>query len=71
MLYEKIVDAITGEETLRPFTVDEIAEYEANTAKIAEEVAQREADEAAQLAKKDAIAARLGLSADELKTLLS
>lgn len=70
MLYEKIIDATTGEETLRPFTADEIAEYEANAAKIAEEVAQREADEAARLAEKERIAAALGLTIDELKALL-
>ena len=70
MLYEKIVDVVTGEETLRPFTAEEIAEYETKAAEIAAEIAQREADEAARLAEKERIAQALGLSIDELKVLL-
>ena len=57
----------TGETTERPFTKEEIAQMEANAAKEkaeAEVEAQKSADKAALLAK-------LGITADEAKMLLS
>ncbi len=65
---EKIVDAITGEETLKPYTSEQLAEVEA--AKVAatkrlETKAKAEADKAAVQAQLEA----LGLTADDLKAL--
>ena len=64
---ERIIDAITGEETWRDYTDAEIAEAEAGAiaaAKLTEAQAKAEADKAALLAK-------LGITADEAKLLLS
>ncbi len=62
---EKIIDVTTGEETIRPYTAEEIAEVEnaiaANEAKMAE-IANQEAARFAVLQK-------LGLTEDELKIL--
>jgi hypothetical protein len=65
---EKIVDAITGEETFKDYTPAQLAEVE--TAKIEgekrrEAEAKAEADKAAVQAK----LAALGLTADDLKAL--
>ena len=66
-----IVDCSTGEQTVVPLTPEEIAELEAAAAKAeADRIAAEEA-EAAKQAEKEAIAARLGLTAEELATLLS
>lgn len=59
-------DISTGEITERPFTAKEIAEVEANIAKVeadAKAYADREAA-------KEALYAKLGLTADEVKLLL-
>lgn len=58
-------------ETVRPLTAEEIAQREADAAAFASQQAEAEAAAAAKQAEKEAIAARLGLSVDELKTLLS
>ena len=58
-------------ETYRPLTADEIAQREADAAAYAAAKAEAEAAAAAKKAEKEAIAARLGLSAEELATLLS
>lgn len=70
-MQELIVDCSTGEQTVRDLTPEEIAEREAAAAAFAEEQARVEAEAAVKAAEKEAIAARLGLSVDELKTLLS
>ena len=66
--YKEVVFNIeTGETTERPFTKEEIAQMEANAARNAAEAeveAQKETDKAALLAK-------LGITADEAKLLLS
>jgi hypothetical protein len=65
---EKIVDAITGEETLKPYTAEQMAEVEAHkveAAKRANETAQAEAAQQIAKAKLDA----LGLTTDDLKAL--
>ena len=69
-MQELIVDCSTGEQTVRDLTPEEIAEREAAAAAFAEQQAAAAADAAAKEAEKEAIAARLGLTADELKTLL-
>ncbi len=64
---EKIVDVTTGEETLRPYTKEEIAKV--NLA-ISEAQAKTEA-EATKAAEKAALLAKLGITNDEAKLLLS
>lgn len=59
-----------AKEVYRPFTAEEIAQREADAAAFAAQQAEVEASAAAKQAEKEAIAARLGLTADELKTLL-
>ena len=63
----KIVDAETGEETLRDMNAVELAQLE-------KDVAEREAIEAAEAkaaTDKAALLAKLGITADEAKLLLS
>jgi hypothetical protein len=62
----KIVDCETGEEIIRDANVDEIADIEARQAAQAILKAEAEAKEIA----KAAILDRIGLTADELKTIL-
>ena len=68
-LTEKLVDAITGEETIteRDETPTETAEREAFEAKIAELKAEAEA----KAAEKQAILDQLGITAEQAKLLLS
>jgi len=63
-----ILDATTGEITERPFTAEEIVEYEANQAK---EIARQSEAEAKATARESALAklAALGLTADEVAAL--
>lgn len=63
---EKIVDAITGEEIWRDYSEAEVLQIEKNLEEIAKEQAEAEAKEAA----RQAIADRLGLTAEELQVLL-
>ena len=68
MYKEKIVDAITGKETFRNYTPEEVAEVEAAIAegeRIALEIEAKMAVRASALAK----LAALGLSADEIAAL--
>jgi hypothetical protein len=63
----KIVDAETGQETLRDMNAAELAQ-------LAKDVAEREAIEAAEAkaaTDKAALLAKLGITADEAKLLLS
>jgi hypothetical protein len=65
---EIIVDAITGEEVIKPYTAEQIAEAEAGAmeaAKLTQAQAKAEADKAAAQAK----LAALGLTTDDLKAL--
>jgi hypothetical protein len=62
----KIVDATTGEEIVRDATPEEIAQIEIDAAN---EIT-RKAAEAEKAATRQAILDRLGLTADELKTIL-
>ncbi len=65
---KKIIDAITGEETI--VERNETAAEKKYREKIAAEFAARQAEAEAKAAAKQAIADRLGLTADELKLLL-
>jgi len=62
----KIVNCETGEEIVRDATTEEIVEIEASKAEQLSKRAEAEAKEAA----RQAILDRLGLTADELKTIL-
>jgi len=62
----KTVDCTTGEETIRDATAEEIAQMELD----AKEALSIRAQAQAKIAEKQAIADRLGLTADELKLLL-
>ena len=59
-----------GKTISRPLTAEEIAQREADAAAFAAQQAEAEAAAAAKQAEKEAIASRLGLSLDELQTLL-
>jgi hypothetical protein len=66
MLNEKIIDLQTGEETIREFTENEIAEIEVAVAK-----AQAKAEaEAAKAHERAALLERLGITAEEAALLL-
>ena len=65
--FEKIVNVETGEETIRPFTEDEIAKMEQG---ITEAQAKAAADNVKEL-EKTALLAKLGITDDEAKLLLS
>jgi hypothetical protein len=65
--FEKIINVETGEETIRPYTKEEIAKMEQATA---EHVAKAAADNAKE-AEKTALLAKLGITDDEAKLLLS
>jgi hypothetical protein len=62
----KIVNCETGEEIVRDATTEEIAQIELDTAN----AAAREAEAEAKAEAKAAILERIGLTADELKTIL-
>ena len=62
----KIVNCETGEEIVRDANAEEIAQMELDADNAAEAKAQADAKEAA----KAAILDRIGLTADELKTIL-
>lgn len=64
---ERIYDVITGEITERPFTDKEIAEVEANIAKAEAELQDAQTKAAA----KAALLAKLGITEDEARLLLS
>jgi hypothetical protein len=64
---EKIIDITTGEETIRPYTQDEIAEVENNIA--AKEAKIQEINSYA--AERQAVLDRLGITAEEAQLILS
>jgi len=67
---EKIVDLITGEETIRPFTAAETAAVEAERAKFEAEAKAIAKEQATKDAARQAVLDKLGLSADEVAALL-
>jgi hypothetical protein len=66
----KIVNVETGEEIVRDATVEEIAQMELDSADSLLRKATAEAEAEAKAAEKSALLARLGLTEDELKTIL-
>lgn len=66
-----IVDCSTGETTVVPLTAEEIAELEAAAAQAEADRAIAEAEAAAKAAAKADLLAKLGISEDEAKLLLS
>jgi hypothetical protein len=64
--FEKIVDVNTGEETLRPYTAEEIALVEESLARAHE----AEVEAAAKVDAKTALLAKLGITEDEARLLL-
>ena len=62
----KIVNVETGEEIVRDATAEEIAQMKID----AENAATRKAEAKAKETQREAILDRLGLTADELKTIL-
>jgi hypothetical protein len=68
--FEKIIDATTGEETIRPYTAEEIAAVEALQAEMAAAKAEHDAEQAAKDAARQVVLDKLGLSADEISALL-
>ena len=68
---EKIIDITTGDETIRPYTTDEIAIVEAAKATIEAEAAQKQNAEAAKESARQAVLAKLGLTAEEAAALLA
>jgi hypothetical protein len=68
--FERIIDITTGEETIRPYTAEEIAEVEALQAQLAAEQAKIDAEVSAKEAARQAVLDKLGLSADEVAALL-
>lgn len=66
MYQEKILDITTGEEIFRPYTKEEVAEVEANQAA---EASKLEA-ETQRATAKAALLERLGITADEAALLL-
>jgi hypothetical protein len=66
-----IVDCSTGEQTVVPLTAEEIAELEAAAAKAEQDRAVAEAEAATKAAAKQELLAKLGISEDEAKLLLS
>lgn len=67
---EKIVDVSTGEETIRPYTAEEIAAVEAIKAQRDAEQAERDAEQASKDAARQAVLDKLGLTAEEIAALL-
>lgn len=67
---EKIIDISTGQETIRPYTSEEIAAIEALQAELAEKIAQENAEQDAKNAARQAVLDKLGLNADEVAALL-
>lgn len=63
---EKIIDLATGEETIRPFTKNEITKVENEIA----EVAQRKSDAESIMAAKKAVLSKLGITPEEAELLL-
>jgi hypothetical protein len=66
-----IVDCSTGEQTVVPLTDEEIAELEAAAAQAEQDRAVAEAEAATKAAAKQELLAKLGITEDEAKLLLS
>ena len=71
MYHHKIVNTITGEETIVPLDKAEIAILEANTLAAELELAEAKAKAEAKAIEKAALLERLGITEAEAKLLLS
>ena len=69
--FERIIDITTGEETIRPYSTEEIAAVEAEQVMIAAAKAERDAEATAKEAARQAVLTKLGLTAEEVAALLS
>ena len=67
---EKIIDLLTGQETIRLFTPDEIAAVESEQAAAQAETDKKATEQATKDAARQAVLDKLGLSADEVAALL-
>ena len=65
------IDCSTGIETVIELTDEEVAELETQALKAGEDRAEREAEAAAKLEAKQAVLAKLGLTAEEAAALLA
>lgn len=65
------INCTTGEVIERPLTAAELAQREADAAQAEAEQVAKEAEDAAAAIAKTALLARLGMTADEAKLLLS
>lgn len=65
------IDCSTGIETIIELTDEEVAEREAQAAQAQADRVAREAEESAKLAAKEAVLAKLGLTAEEAAALLA
>jgi hypothetical protein len=70
-LTEKILDIVTGEEIIRPYTADEIAIVETERAEILTANDAKQQEEAAKTAARQVVLDKLGLTAEEAATLLA
>ena len=68
---ELIVNVSTGEQTIRELTPEEVAERLAAAEALAAEQAAREAEAAAAKAEAEAKLSALGLTAEDLKAIMS
>jgi hypothetical protein len=68
---EKIIDSVTGQETIRLYTDEEVAAVEAAKAAAEAEKTARESEVAAKEAARQAVLSKLGLTAEEVAALLS
>ena len=67
--FERIIDITTGEETIRPYTQEEIAIVEAEQAKLEAELAKLATEQAAKDSARQVVLDKLGLSADDIAAL--
>jgi hypothetical protein len=67
---EKIIDVTTGEETIREYTAEEIAQFEADKAAFLEIENAKQQEKALKDAARQEVLDKLGLTADEVAALL-
>jgi hypothetical protein len=69
--FERIIDAVTGEETIRPYTAKEVAEVESAQAQAAKDAAERDSTQTTMNAARQVILDKLGITQEEASLLLS
>lgn len=67
---KKIINCITGEVTLEPLSDDDIEQEKIDALEIKQKKAAEQAEAKVKATEKQAILDRIGLTADELKTIL-